>query len=77
MSPLYQDLEEDLDCHPQMRGSWFGCSGTTQEPLKLKELLEGANQERSPYSKIIIIFKLDSAAHTSQTPSGEKTELFG
>lgn len=46
MSPLYQDLEEDLDCHPQMRGSWFGCSGTTQEPLKLKPAMNWELPER-------------------------------
>lgn len=36
MPPLCQVLEEDPSCYPQMRGHWFRCSGTIQEPLTLK-----------------------------------------
>lgn len=38
--PHCQDLEEDPNCHPWMRINWLGCSGTAQEPSRLKCELE-------------------------------------
>lgn len=40
MSPLYQVLEEDPNCLPQMKGNWLGSSGPTQEPARLKTTMK-------------------------------------
>lgn len=41
LSRCVTTLEEDPNCHTQMAGNWLGCSGTTQQPPRLKPVITG------------------------------------
>lgn len=60
MSPFCQDLEEDPNRLPRMRGNWFGCSGTTKaqacHELEIAEIpasFSTVKSFKSPWTKML------------------------
>lgn len=47
VSSLCWGLEEEPNCHTQMRGNSLGCSGTNQEPPRLKSAMKWKLLEQS------------------------------